>query len=386
MNHESTRRYPILWFMALAIGAAIAFAAFFEIDQSVRAQGQVIPGSRTQVIQAVDGGVLTAIRVREGDRVRAGDVLAELEPDRARASLAQAQAEVLSKQVALARAQAELADDAPDFTAFGATAQAFVVAQTGLYVQRRKTRDEELSALQSSLALARQELDMSRRLFAAGDLSRTEVMRAQRQMLDLEARTSTVRNKYYQDARIEVTKLEEELAASRARRDERETVLRHTTLIAPMDGVVKSVKVNTVGGVLRPSDELMQISPVDDALVVEVKVNPADRGLLHPGLPVTLRFDAFDSNIYGSVPGRLRYISPDTLSEPGAQGRAQVYYRAEVTASWDDLPAGGARRLHPSDIKPGMIATADVRVGTRSILVYLAKPVTRAFSGALRER
>ncbi|MDQ8033385.1 MAG: HlyD family efflux transporter periplasmic adaptor subunit [Bordetella sp.] len=386
MSRHDARHYPLLWFIALVIAGVIAFAAIFDIDQSVRAHGQVIPGARTQVIQAVDGGVLTAIHVREGDRVRAGEVLAELEPDRAQAGLAQAEAEVLSKRVALVRAQAELADQAPAFGGFDPAAREFVAAQQGLFEQRRRGRDEELGALNASLGLARQELAMSRKLYGAGDLSRTEVMRAERQVLDLEARASTVRNKYYQDARVEVTKLEEELAGSRARRDERRTVLRHTTMLAPMDGVVKSLRINTVGGVLRPSDELMQISPVDDPLVVEIKVNPADRGLLHPGLPVTLRFDAFDSNIYGTVPGVLRYISPDTLSEQGAQGKAQVYYRAEVNASWDAMAHQAARRLHPADIKPGMIVTADVRVGTRSLLYYLAKPITRAFSGALRER
>lgn len=387
MEHASTGvRMPILWLLAAALAAFLGFAAVFEIDQAVRAQGQVIPGLRTQVIQAVDGGVVVAIHVREGDAVKAGQKLAELEPDRAQAGEAQSRAEVAGKQVALARARAEAAGAEP---AFGPTQRAyphFVAAQHALYLQRKRSLDEELEVHARALALAQEELGMNERLYAAGDISRSEVMRAQRQVLDIEARISAARNKYLQESRAEAARLEDEMSSSRYKHEERRSVLQHTTLAAPTDGVVKLLRVSTVGGVLRPGDELMQISPSDDELLLEIKVNPVDVGQLVTGLPVSLRFDAFDSGIYGKVEGRLRYLSPDTLTEPGAGGQQQTFYRAQVAIDWGRTREHAANRIRPEDIKPGMTATADVLTGQRTILSFLAKPVVKAFSGAFIQR
>lgn len=386
MSASAAPRLSMLWLLVIGVGLLTGFAAIFEIDQAVRAQGQVIAGSRTQVIQAVDGGMLVSLHVREGDLVKAGQKLAELEPDRAQASYAQSQAEVASKTLALVRARAELAGREPDFGSSQKAWREFVDAQMGIYRQRKRSLDEELAVLNDSLLLAREELDMNKRLLASGDISRSEVMRAERQVLDIQARMNGATNKYLQDTRAEIAKLEDEISTSRYKLDERKNVLEHTDLISPMDGVVKLVRITTVGGVLKPGDELMQISPVDDELLLEIKVNPADVGQLNAGLPVSLRMDAFDSSIYGKLNGVLRYISPDTLSEQGSNGQTQTYYRAQVALEWDATRKGGSRLIRPQDIKPGMTATADVLTGTRSILHYLTKPVSRAFSGALMQR
>ena len=382
----TAHRFPMLWLLAGVLALLIGFAAVFEIDQAVRAQGQIIPGARTQVIQAVDGGMLTALHVKEGDTVKAGQKLAELEPDRAQAGYAQSQAELASKRIALIRARAELAGTAPRYGSEYPDYRDFIDAQMGIYQQRKRSLDEELAILHQAMKLAQDELGMVQRLYQNGDISQSEVMRAHRQVLDLQSRINSARNKYFQDTRAELAKLEDELSTSRYKRDERENILKHTDLASPMDGVVKLVRINTVGGVLKPGDELMQISPVDDELLVEIKVNPADVGLLKTGLPVTLRFDAFDSSIYGNVRGTLRYLSPDTLNEQGANGQSQIYYRAQVAIDWQATQQQGSTRIQPKDLKPGLTATADVLTGTRSILTYLIKPVSRAFSGAMTQR
>lgn len=386
MNRPTPHRFPMLWLLAGITLLLVLFAAFVDIDQAVRAQGQIIPGARTQVIQAVDGGMLTALHVREGDTVKSGQKLAELEPDRAQAGYAQSEAEVASKRIALARARAELAGQVPLYDEGYRVYPDFINAQMGIYRQRKQSLDEELTVLQQSMKLAQDELGMNRRLYQNGDISQSEVMRAERQVLDLRQRINGTRNKYFQETRGEIAKLEDELSTSRYKRDERQSILKHTDLNSPTDGIVKLVRINTVGGVLKPGDELMQISPVDDELLVEIKVNPADVGLLRPGLPVTLRFDAFDSSIYGTVHGALRYISPDTLSEQGPNGQSLTYYRAQVVPDWAATRAQSANRIQPQEIKPGLTATADVLTGTRSILSYLVKPVSRAFSGALSQR
>jgi adhesin transport system membrane fusion protein len=385
MNRSSPKRLPMLWLLLGAVALLVGFAAVFEIDQGVRAQGQVITGSRTQVIQAVDGGMLVALHVREGDAVKAGQKLAGLEPDRARAGYAQSVAEMASKTVALIRVRAELSGSAPAFTTAQEKAwSSYVEAQRGIYRQRKLSMEEELAVLQQSLLLAREELKMNQNLFNGGDISRSEVMRAERQVLDVESRMNAARNKYQGDARIELARLEDERTASRQKLDERQNVLEHTNITSPMDGVVKVVRITTVGGVLKPGDELMQISPADDELLVEIKVNPADVGQLSLGLPVSLRFDAFDSSIFGKLDGTLRYISPDTLSEQGANGQSTTFYRAQVVIDW--TASASSQRIRARNIKPGMTATADVLTGQRSILNYLLKPVSRAFSGALMQR
>jgi adhesin transport system membrane fusion protein len=372
--------------MVAIVAILTTFAANFNIDQAVRAQGQVIAGSRTQVIQAVDGGMLVALHVREGDSVKSGQKLAELEPDRAQAGFLQSSAEVASRTIAITRAQAELIGIDPVYEAVTKKQWGeFVTVQMGIYMQRKRSLEEEVAMMKSALTLAEQELGMNRRLLASGDISQTEVMRAERQVLDIQTRISNVKNKYLQDSRLELAKLEDELSSSRNKMSERENVLRHTDLVSPMDGVVKVVRVTTVGGVLRPGDELLQISPGDDELLVEIKVNPADVGQLASGMPVTLRFDAFDSMIFGKVHGVLRYISPDTLSEQGQGGQNQTYYRALVALQWKEFDEPGAR-IRAQDIKPGMTATADVLTGERSLLTFIMKPITRAFSGALLQR
>ena len=379
-------RFSIIWLMVAIVAILTTFAANFDIDQAVRAQGQVIAGSRTQVIQAVDGGMLVALHVREGDSVKSGQKLAELEPDRAQAGFLQSSAEVASRTIAITRAQAELIGTDPVFSEETRKAWGeFVAVQMGIYIQRKRSLDEEVAMMKSAQTLAEQELGMNRRLFASGDISQTEVMRAERQVLDIQTRISNAKNKYLQDSRLELAKLEDELTSSRNKMSERENVLRHTDLVSPMDGVVKVVRVTTVGGVLRPGDELLQISPGDDELLVEIKVNPADVGQLAPSMPVTLRFDAFDSMIFGKVHGVLRYISPDTLSEQGQGGQNQTYYRALVALQWKEFDEPGAR-IRAQDIKPGMTATADVLTGERSLLTFIMKPITRAFSGALLQR
>jgi len=376
----------MIWLMAAVIFTLVVFAALFEIDQAVRSQGQVIAGSRTQVIQAVDGGMLVALHVREGDTVRAGQKLAELEPDRAQAGYSQSLAEVASRRIAIIRARAELAGVKPKYSdAQKEQWSEFVGVQLGIYNQRKRSLDEEMEVLGLSLELSQDELAMSERLMDNGDISVTEVMRAERQVLDLRARINGVRNKYFQDTRLELAKLEDELSVSRNRLIEHKNVLRHTDLKSPMDGVVNLVRVTTVGGVLRRGDELMQISPLDDELLVEIKINPVDVGQIEPGLAVSLRFDAFDSSIFGKVPGVLRYISPDTLSEKGSGAQNQTFYRALVALDWQQMK-DGASGFAPKDFRPGMTATADVLTGKRSLLNFIFKPITRAFSGALTQR
>jgi adhesin transport system membrane fusion protein len=377
-------RLGMLHVAAITVGAFVAWAGMFEIDQTVRASGQVIPGARTQVVQAADGGVLAQLRVQEGDRVRAGQVLAVLEPDRARAAFDESRAKEAALQAAVVRARAEAAGQPPVFGKAFAAYPDLVAAQTQLWRQRRQSLEEGLGALRQSLGMAEEELRMNEALYAKGDTSRVELLRAQRQVVEIKAKVTELRNKYLQEARAEVAKQEEELSSQRYRREERGSVLAHTELRSPLDGIVKVLRVNTVGGVLRGGDELMQISPTDGELLVEVRINPADIGRLSPGLPTSLQLDAFDYAVYGNLHGELAYLSSDTLTETGPNGQQQTYYRGRVRLDPDALQRNP--KLREVIVKPGMTATVDIRTGQRTVLAYLLNPVLRGASTALTER
>jgi len=360
----------------------LVWAALFEIDQTVRAQGQIVPSARTQIIQAADGGVLEKLTVAEGQTVVAGEVLAVLEKERANAGVDESRARVAALAAALTRARAEAQSIAPVFSSESRKYPEVVAEQLALYRQKRLGLEADLATLQETLSSAREELQLNERLFASGDVSRIDLMRAKRQVVELDGKIASTRNKYLQDARQEATKIQDELSSTRFKLDERQSVLQHTELTAPMDGVVKSLKINTIGGVLRAGDELMQISPTEGDLVLELKVMPVDIGSLVVGLPVSIKLDAFDYSIYGSLHGKLEYISSDTLTEQGPKGDVSVFYRARVTVN----TSNNNPKLSRADLKPGMTATVDIQTGSRSVLTYLIKPISKAFQGAASER
>jgi adhesin transport system membrane fusion protein len=360
----------------------IGWAAWFEIDQTVRAQGSIITSARTQIIQAADGGVLSQILVQEGQEVKAGQRLAMLEKDRSSAAFEESRSKVAALQAGLIRAKAESLGTKPVFPPSLKAYPEFVSAQERLYTQRLASLTDATESLEEALKLAREELQMNQALLKGGDVSRVEVMRALRQVTDIEARLAELRNKYVQEARTEVTRLEDELSSQRYKLEERRSVLEHTDLIAPVAGIVKYLRINTVGGVLRAGDELMQISPTESDMVIEAKVNPVDIGQLELGLPVLVKLDAFDFSVYGMLVGKLTYISSDTLVEQGPNGQSLSFYRVQVRL--EDQQANQV--LARVALKPGMTSTIDIKTRTRSVLRYLLKPVIKTFSGALNER
>jgi len=236
--------------------------------------------------------------------------------------------------------------------------------------------------LEESLRMARQEHQMNENLYKTGDISQLEVLRSERQLLDLLGRIQATRNKYLQEARQEALRTEEELSSSRYKLEERKNILEHTDITAPVAGIVKSLKISTIGGVLRNGDELMQISPTEGQMLIEAKVNPADIGQLHVGLPVTLKLDAYDYSIYGTLAGTLVHIGSDTLTDPVNSGPAPSYYRVHVQPH----NAAGTHKLTLDMLKPGMTASLDIRTNRRSVLNYLLKPLHKSLDGALNER
>lgn len=376
------RSLSILSYLGIFLLTFLIWSVFFDLDQTVRASGSVIASSRTQVIQALDGGMLSDLKVHEGQEVKAGDVLAVLEPTRAQAGFQESQGRVAALTAALTRAKAQLLGKSPQFSDEISSYPEFIKAQTMLYQQREKSLKEVLAPLKDSLSMAQEELLMNEDLFKTGDISRMEVLRAKRQVSELQSRVSQIKNQQAQETAVEVAKLEEDLMSSRYKLAERKDVFDNTRLVSPVDGVVKALKITTVGGVLRAGDEIMQISPVSDSMVIEAKITPADVGQLKLGLPASVKIDAYDYGIYGGLEGRLIYISPDVLVEQGPSGQALTYYRAHIRLN--EKQSNPKARLIV--VKLGMTGTVDVQTGSRSVFRYLTKPIFKSFSGALNER
>ena len=370
--------------LVIVVVLFLSWAAFFEIDQSIRASGNIIPSARTQIIQVADGGVLEDLLVTEGEHVVKGQVLAVLEKERANASVTETEAEVAALNIALIRATAEGNQSTPKYAAEFNAYTNFIDAEMELFNQRKKRLSDETASLQSQLDLAQEELQMNQNLMLTGDSSRLEVMRAQREVTDLQGRIDQARNRYLEEARKEVTQLEAKLEVARHQLKSKRDVLEHTEVVASATGIIKYQTLNTIGGVLKAGDEIMQISPTDGQMVVELKIDPADVGELELGLPAKINFAAFDTSIYGSVDGQLHYISSDTLSERGLDGRQQTYYSAQVMINPDYKTVNP--KFSQVILKPGMTAEVNIKTARRTVLNYLIKPINRAFSGAMSER
>jgi len=367
---------------AAALVGGLVWAAWAEIDQVSRAVGQVIPAGRVQVIQSADGGVIGQILVREGDRVRRGQKLVVLDPIRIQAAVEESRAKVASYRTIKSRIEAELFNRPLAFTDDVRAFPEFVANQTQLYNRRRTAQAEDIATLENMKSIARRELEMNMPLLEYGDVSRSEIMRLQRAVADIEGQIANRQNKYLQDLQAEYSRAEEELVVAEQTLKQRIAALDATVLIAPTDGVVKNVRFTTIGAVLRPGDEVLQIVPTGDKLIVEAKVSPVDIAYLRVGQSASVKFDAYDSSIYGSAEGRVTYISPDTLTEQKASGE-QIFYRVNVNADPRTMRPKAGEKI---EIQPGMTATVEIKTGSNTVLRYLLKPISKTFGDSLTER
>ena len=379
LNQASVLVVGITLFLALAV----VWAFWAELDQVSRAQGQVIPAGRVQLIQSTDGGQITRILVKEGDLVRKGELLVQLDKVKLQASVGEAQGKVASLKSSMVRINAELFDRPLVFPADVQGFPEFISNQTELYQKRRQALQDQLGALHQQLALMKQELDMNMPLLAQGDVSRSDVIRLQRGVADVQSQMVNVRNKYLQDLQAEYTKTEEDLVTAREILAQRSDSLKDTEIRAPVDGIVKNVKLTTVGGVLRPSDEVLSIVPTGEEMIVEAKLSPTDIAYVKLGQDANIKFDAYDSSIYGSAIGKVSYISADTLMEQTPKGE-EKYYRAHIKADTRRMkPHRAGERI---EIQPGMTATVEILTGSNTVWHYLTKPINKTLGEALTER
>ncbi len=286
-------------------------------------------------------------------------------------------------QITLARLQAEVYNQPLRFDDKLLRYTDYIENQRNLYSKRRNAIQDDLRALEQMHLLAQQELAMHLPLLDTGDVSRADILKLQRQAADIQSQITNKRNKYFQDTQAEMTKAQEELSTQQEQLRDRSQVLEHTQLVANVAGVVKNMKVNTVGGVVRAGDTVIEILP-DTERVVEVKISPADIGFVQLGQSARIKFDAYDDAIFGSRQGRVTYISPDTIIDESVQARHDApvaHYRVYIRL--DEDQAAGKPAIK---ILSGMTVVAEIKARDRTVLSYLTKPITRTLSQGMGER
>ena len=421
LRGPSRGAHLLLLFIALFLIAFLYWAYRADIDEVTRGDGRVVPSSQIQIVQHPEGGVVQEILARDGDIVDRNELLLRVESAITEADFREKRGRYLAQIAAMARLEAELEDRAVQMPG-EVTREAPTVAQgeldlhrarqsenrTALEVLRNQAeqRRQELAELQSkerqlrrSVDLAAEELKITEPLLARGGVSRVEVLRLQREVNDLrgqleatglaipraqsalseaqrrmEERTATIRREAFSELsrrRAEAASIGESVTAEGVR-------VTRTEVRSPVRGTIKQFKVNTVGGVIRPGQDLVEIVPLDDTLVVEARIAPADVAFLRPGQNAMVKITAYDFSIYGGLPAKLEEISADTIQDE----KQNSYFRIRVRTDRNSLGSGD--KALP--IIPGMTASVDVLTGQKTVLDYLLKPILKARDRALRER
>ncbi|GAB7528306.1 HlyD family type I secretion periplasmic adaptor subunit [Pseudomonas sp. 3A(2025)] len=377
---EVLRATRVVWICALMLGCFLLWAAFFSVVEVSSGTGKVVPSSREQVIQSLEGGIITEINVSEGSRVERGDVLAQLDPIKTQSNVGESEAKYRATQASVSRLQAEVSGKPLVFAESLKAWPALIRAETELYQTRQRGLKETLAGIEQSLKLVRSELAITENLAKAGASSRVEVIRLNRQRSELELKASEARSDYMVQARQDLAKASAEADSLAEVVRGRADSLTRLTLRSPVRGIVKDIEVTTIGGVIPPNGKLMQIVPQDDQLLIEARIAPRDIAFIHPDQVAKVKITAYDYSIYGSLDGKVVTISPDTIQD---EFKPEVfYYRVFIRTDADVLYNKAGK---PFAIVPGMIATVDIRTGEKTILDYLIKPLNRA-KEALRER
>ncbi len=376
----AVRSGRIVWLTFILLVTLTVWAYLAEIVEVSTGNGKVIPTSREQVIQSLEGGIIANLGVKEGDIVDAGQVLAQLDLTKTESNVEESAARYRARLATVARLESEVNGTKLVFPDELKNSPELIATETQLYHTRRKGLKDSLAGVRESLALVREELTITESLMKIGAASNVETLRLKRQASELEMKASDIRSEYLILAREELAKANAEAESLESIVRGRTDALSRLTIRSPVRGIVKDVAVTTVGGVIPPNGRLMQIVPLDEQLLIETRISPRDIAFIHPGQAAKVKVTAYDYTVYGSLDGKVALISPDTIQD---EIKPEVfYYRVFVRTEKDSLLNSGGDNL---PIVPGMIATVDIRTGKKSVLDYLLKPVGRARE-ALRER
>nr|WP_242452207.1 HlyD family type I secretion periplasmic adaptor subunit [Morganella morganii] len=358
----------------------LIWAALSDVDEITKGQGKIIPSSREQVVQSLEGGILSSLEVREGAIVEKGQVIAYLDETRFESSLDESRSRYKANRIKAARLTAEVSSG--EFIIPDEVKQdtGLVKAEQRLYKSRKDRLEQSVKGVNDSLGLYRREEMILQRLVKSGASGEVELIRLKRTISELESKKQELRNEYVVNAREQLAEVNKELEELESVMRARADALQRAKVVSPVRGIVKNIEVNTIGGVIAPGGKIMDIIPLDDQLIVEARISPQDIAHIRLNDPALIKITAYDYAIYGGLEGEVILISPDTLKDEIQPGL--VYYRVLIRTGRDVLINKAGKEFQ---IFPGMVAEADIKTGSKSILRYLIKPLNRA-NEALRER
>ncbi|CAI8845958.1 MULTISPECIES: HlyD family type I secretion periplasmic adaptor subunit [Pseudomonas] len=413
----------------LTIWAIIAFfvflmlwANFAVIDEVTKGDGKAIPSSKIQKIQNLEGGIVAELFVKEGQIVEAGAPLIRLDDTRFASNVGETEADRLSMLLRVERLSAEVEDrplNFPEDVLKAVPGQA--KSEESLYISRRQQLHDEIGGLQEQLiqrqqelreftskqaqyrqqlGFQRQEISMSEPLVAQGAVSPVEVLRLRRAeaetrgqldattlaipraesaIKEVQRKVDETRGKFRSEALTQLNEARTDLNKAQATGKALEDRVSRTLVTSPVRGIVNKLLVNTIGGVIQPGSDLVEIVPLDDTLLVEAKIRPQDIAFLHPGQEATVKFTAYDYTIYGGLKAKLEQIGADTITD---EDKKTTYYIIKLRTDRSHLGTDEKPLL----IIPGMVASVDIITGKKTVLSYLLKPIIRARAEALHER
>lgn len=417
------KHHFILIVSALFLLVALLWANFAVLDVVTVGQGKVIPSRNIQTIQNLEGGIVKDIRVKVGEIVQNGQILMVIDDTRFLSNMKENDTQIASLRTKILRLTAETTDQPLVFSEdLKKNFLQFVNAETNLYESRKnelsiklnilredmESKRQELVAakdkvarLQQSLTLVTKELDLTRPLVKDGAVSEVELLRLERTVNDMQSDLN--------QTQLSIPKLESNIQGALSKMEElqisfktealndlntargefsklsetnkaaEDRVLR-TVVRSPVRGTVNQIKVNTIGGIVQPGQDLFEIVPLDDSLLIEADIRPSDIGFLRPGLPAKVKISAYDFSIYGGLEGIVEHISADTIKDE----KGNSFYQIRVRTVGRNYLIGKQReRLQ---IIPGMSATVDILTGHKTVLEYLLKPIIKAKHDAMRER
>ena len=408
-------------FIVLALGVlalGVVWMALAQVDRVVHAEGRVVPAGKAQVVQHLEGGIVSSMAVHEGSLVKKGDLLVVIGDTRADSQLGERKVKIAGLQARVVRLKAEA--EGADRLIFqhgsahdGATQQAELALfmarrqklaqETEVFKEQIRQKTSEISesesrrkSLGAELEVAHHQLSIITGLSAKNAASKLELLEAQGRVQRLltqigdaesavprlraaiheaEAKRGEALARFRSEARADLSTAQTELdSATEGLRAESDRVAR-TDIRSPVNGIVNRVYINTIGGIVKAGEPIMELTPTDDRVVIEAQVRPDDRAALRAGLPANIKVGAYDYGIYGTLRGRLTEVSADTLSDE----RSNRYYRVELEV--DTIPPA----YQDNPIIPGMPITADIITGRRTVLQYILSPLHRFSYGAFNE-
>ena len=370
----------VIYLIVIALIAFGIWAANAPLEEIIRGEGSVVPKTSTQVVQNLEGGIVDAIFVMEGDAVESQQLIGKMNETQFQSAYQELQEQSFALKLRLTRLAAErnaLVNFIPNIE-LSELAKAYTRSEIELFEARRVDRLSTLETLQNAADLKQREADILRPMVARNAVAEIDLVKVEQAVVDAvgkvtsaESKFESTRSQEYSETLVQLRKVEQQMRV-------REDQLSRTDVRSPVKGIVNKVLATTIGGVLRPGDPLVEILPMGEDLRIEGRVDPRDIGFVYVGMPASIKLTAFDFSIYGMLKGEIVHVGADTVIDEQARD-AIPYYKVFVQVESTSLEGPDG----PVEIRPGMLAQVELQSGEKTVLEYLLKPLfktTEAFT------